>query len=148
LLVLVLTTLISFLPFLVSTSPKSYVTDLFGYPYSYARFALYQWVETRALPLFAFASFLVAFIPLFTPKSDPIPQMTKIFFSAGLGALGFSLFRITLGSIFADDLVWFEFWEEATELMLISSIGFILWQFRTTLLEETPILDQVFGRAK
>jgi preprotein translocase subunit SecE len=148
LLVLVLTTLISFLPFLVSASPKSYVTDLFGYPYSYARFALYQWFETRALPLFALASFLVAFIPLFTSKSDPIPQMTKIFFSASIGALGFSLFRITLGSIFADDLVWFEFWEEATELMLISSIGFILWQFRTTLLEETPILDQVFGQAK
>jgi hypothetical protein len=84
----------------------------------------------RALPLFALMFFTAAFIPLLNSKNDPIPRWTKILFSAGFGALGFSLFRLALASIFANDLVWFEFWEEFTELMFTSAAGFVLWQFR------------------
>jgi hypothetical protein len=144
-LILGLAFLVSFLPLTASVSPKSYLTDLFGYPYSYARFDLYQWYEIRALPVFALASILAALIPLIRTAHDPIPQWTKIFFSAGIGALGFSILRLALGSIFADSLVWFEFWEEATEVMFISAIGFFLWQFRVTLLEKTSTLDAVLG---
>jgi hypothetical protein len=122
--------LIAFLPLSASSSPKSYLTNLFGFPYSYARFDLYQWYETRALPLIALMFFIVAFIPLLNSKNEPIPAWTKIFFSAGVGALGFSLFRLTLAAIFANELIWFEFWEELTELMFIAATGFVLWQFR------------------
>jgi hypothetical protein len=144
-LILGLAFLVSFLPLTASASPRSYLTGLFGFPYSYARFDLYQWYETRALPVFALAAILAALLPLIRTAHDPIPKLTKVFFSAGIGALGFSILRLALGSIFADNLVWFEFWEEATELMFISAIGFFLFQFRTTLLEKTPTLDAVLG---
>jgi hypothetical protein len=139
--------IVSFLPLSVSVSPNSYLTDLFGFAYSYARFDFYQWYETRALPLLALAFFIIAFLPLLKTKGDPIPQTTKIFFSAGLGALGFSLFRVILASMFANNLVWFEFWEELTELMFITATGFMLWQFHNSLLQRTPILDLVPRRS-
>jgi hypothetical protein len=55
--------------------------------------------------------------------------------------LGFSFFRLTLNAIFINHLVWFEFWEEATELMFVAATAFLLWQFKRTLLESTPILQ-------
>ncbi len=147
-LTILMTGIASFLPLSVSTSPESYLTELFGFLYSYARFDFYQWYETRTLPLLALAFFIIAFLPLLKSKGDPIPQLTKIFFSAGIGALGFALFRITLASMFANNLVWFEFWEEITELMLTSAIGFILWQFRDSLLQKSTILEAVLYKSK
>ncbi|MEW5939202.1 MAG: hypothetical protein AB1750_06055 [Chloroflexota bacterium] len=125
--------LASFLPLTASSTPESYATSLFGFDYSYARFGFYQWYETRALPVLALALFLLALLPLLRAKGDPIPLTTKFFFSAGIGGLGFSLFRLTLASVFADNLVWFEFWEELAELMFISAIAFLVWQFRDRL---------------
>ncbi len=142
-LLVVLMALTSLFPLSATGSPESYITDVFGFPYSYARFGFYQWYEMRALPLLALACFVTAWMLLLQPGAGPIPNSTKILFSAGIGALGFSLFRLTLASVFTKNLVWFEFWEEATELMFISAVGFILWQFRNTLLEKTPILDSV-----
>ena len=147
-LTILMTSIVSFLPLAVSTSPKSYLTDLFGFAYSYARFDFYQWYENRALPVLALVLFMIAFILLLKSKGDPIPQLTKIFFSAGFGALGFSLFRIILASMFANNLIWFEFWEELTELMFVAATGFMIWQFRDTLLQKTPILDLVLQRPK
>jgi hypothetical protein len=139
-LVLLLMALVSFFPLTANVTPESYTTRLFRFPYSYARFNFYQWYETRALPLLALTCLIVAFISLFNSK-EAAPRLAKIFFSAGVGALGFSLFRLILASVFAENLVWFEFWEEASELTLTSTIGLVLWQFRETLLEKTPLLD-------
>jgi hypothetical protein len=66
-----------------------------------------------------------------------------------LGALGFSFFRVALNGIFANNLVWFEFWEEATELMFVGFIGFVLWRFQRMLVQPTPILESIlqnFGK--
>jgi hypothetical protein len=142
-LIVALMALVSFIPLSAAVTPENYLTDVFGFSYSYARLAFYQWYELRALPLLALAFFIASWIPLLQRGGGPIPRLAKILFSAGIGALGFSLLRLTLASVFAKDLVWFEFWEEATELMFITAIGFILWQFRNTLLEKTPILDAV-----
>ena len=135
--------LLSFLPLGVPLAPTSYATEIFGFAYSYTRFDLYQWYETRVLPLTALACFALAFLPLLRKGGDPIPTFTTILFSAGLGALGFSLFRVTLASMFRENLVWFEFWEEATELMFVAAVGFVMWQFRKTLLEQTPLLKSI-----
>lgn len=136
--------LLSLLPLAVPLAPASYLTEVFGFPYSYTRFDLYQWYETRILPLAALTCFVLAFLPLLRKHGDPIPLSTKILFSAGIGALGFSLFRVTLASMFSANLVWFEFWEETTELMFVASVGFILWQFRRTLLQPSSILASIF----
>jgi len=39
---------------------------------------------------------------------------------------------------YQDNLVWFEFWEETTELMFIGGLGFLLWSFRQALGLTTP----------
>lgn len=132
-LVVLLTILASFLPLTVSASPESYATDLFGVPYAYARFDFYQWYETRLLPVLALILCACALIPLLRLTGAPLPLAAKILFSAGLGALGFSLFRVILGALFAERLVWFEFWEELSELMFTGAFAFLLWQFRGAL---------------
>lgn len=128
-----MTAILAFLPLTVSTAPTDYQTDLFGVSYSYARFGFYQWYESRLLPWIALACMAFAWAALWTRQKAPIPPVTKMFFSAGVGALGFAIFRVTLGALYAQDLVWFEFWEELTELMMVVSVTFILWQYQPEL---------------
>jgi hypothetical protein len=89
----------------------------------------------------ALAAFAVALVPLLRRGEPPVPMFTKVPASAGIGALGFSFFRVTLHALFADRLIWFEFWEEATELAFVLGILFVLWQFRTSLLAKTATLE-------
>jgi hypothetical protein len=121
------------LPLCARLAPFAYKTSVFGFPYSYARQPLYEWYEDRALPTLALACFALAWIPLLRKNGSPLPTWTKSFFAAGLGALGFSFFRLALSSIFSANLVWFEFWEEGTELMFMLGLAFLLWQFRSSL---------------
>jgi len=132
--------ILTFIPLLSPLKPQAYSVSIFGFPYSYTRFGVYEIYEHRVLPVLALLSFLIAYLSLLRNTGPPIPSLTKIFFCAGSGALGFSLFRVALNAIFVNNLVWFEFWEEATELMYVGATAFFLWQFRRTLLESTPIL--------
>lgn len=118
------------IPFLAPLEPQAYAVSIFGFPYSYARLEPYEFYERRALPAMAMLSFVVALIPLLRKGEPPLPLITRLFASAGLGALGFSMFRVTLDAVFVGNLVWFEFWEEATELIFIAAVAFTLWQFR------------------
>jgi hypothetical protein len=44
--------------------------------------------------------------------------------------LGYSLLMLMLYAAFRSNLVWYLFWEEGTELLLIVAIGAFLWIFR------------------
>jgi len=137
--ILAMLAVLACIPLMAPLAPQAYAASLYGFPYSYARFPLYEWYENRALPVLALACFALAFIPLLRKDGLPIPPWTKAFFCAGLGALGFSFFRLTLASIFRENLVWFEFWEETTELMYVLGAGFFLWQFRH-ILQKTALV--------
>lgn len=128
--IIAMAAILAFIPLTASLTPQAYETSLYGFPYSYTRFALYEWYENRALPLLALTCFALAFLPLLRKDGLPIPLQTKVFFSAGLGALAFSFFRLALASIFRENLVWFEFWEETTELLYVTGAGLLIWQFR------------------
>ena len=52
---------------------------------------------------------------------------------------------LALNAIFVDSLVWFEFWEEATELMFVGAVAFALWRFKA-FLEKTPLLALLRSR--
>ncbi len=54
----------------------------------------------------------------------------KILLSGGLGFLGFGLLRLVLLAFYRENLVWFNFWEESTELMGVAGAGAVLWIFR------------------
>jgi hypothetical protein len=115
--------ILTFIPLLSPLHSDSYVVSIFGFPSSYTRFDVYEIYERRVLPIFTLISFLIAYLPLLRNTKPPIPSLTKIFFCARLGALGFSFFRVAWNAIFVNNLVWFESWEEATELMYVGAMA-------------------------
>ncbi len=132
-----------FIPLFSPLQPDAYAVSLFGFPYSYTRWNAYEMYERRVLPLLGLALFAIAFVPLLRRKSPPVPPLSKAMVAAGLGAFGFSFFRLVLNAIFATDLVWFEFWEEATELAFIALVALTLWEFRRTLLPVPGFLKTI-----
>lgn len=130
---------LTFVPLLAPLQTEAYSTSIFNIPYSYTRFDVYEIYERRILPLFALAVFIAAFLSLLN-RQIGMSFRTKALLCAGLGALGFSFFRIALNAIFVNSLVWFEFWEEATELMFVGAVAFTLWRFKP-FLKKTPLLE-------
>jgi len=133
---------LSFIPILSPLQSEVYAVSIFNFPYSYTRLDFYEVYERRMLPILAIIAFIVTYLSLLR-KSETISFLTKVFLCAGLGALSFSFFRVALNAIFVNDMVWFEFWEEATELMFVGTIGFILWRYKSFLLDKTPILELI-----
>lgn len=130
---------LTFVPLLAPLQTEAYSTSIFNIPYSYTRFDVYEIYERRILPLFALAVFIAAFLSLLN-RQIGMSFRAKALLCAGLGALGFSFFRIALNAIFVNSLVWFEFWEEATELMFVGAVAFTLWRFKP-FLKKTPLLE-------
>lgn len=134
----------AFLPLTVLPIPSGYQADLFGFPYSYARFPFNQWVESRALPWASIILFLcVVFWTTLRANEAKFRNLIKAFLSLAIGLLVFSLLRLTLGALFAERLIWFEFWEEATQLILIASVAFWIWRFRRAWILEQLVLFRV-----
>ncbi|MCC7119102.1 MAG: hypothetical protein IT310_11295 [Anaerolineales bacterium] len=131
--------MLTFIPLLAPLQTDAYTTSIFNFTYSYTRFEAYEIYERRILPVAAFAIFVATFFSLLN-RQNSMSFLAKALFSAGLGALGFAFFRITLNAIFVNSLVWFEFWEEATELMFVGAVAFALWRFRTAL-KKTALLE-------
>ncbi|MEB2332729.1 MAG: hypothetical protein OZ914_00230 [Anaerolineaceae bacterium] len=130
---------LTFIPLLAPLQTDAYTTTIFNFSYSYTRFEAYEIYERRVLPTLSMIIFIITFIYLLNGPSV-MPFRAKAMLCAGLGALGFAYFRIALNAIFAENLVWFEFWEEATELMFVGGVAFALWRFRF-LLKKTPLLS-------
>lgn len=131
-----------FIPILTTIQPESYAVTIFRFPYSYTRLDVYQFYERRILPVLALIAFVGAYL-LLMRRGATFSFSIKMLVCAGIGALGFSFFRVALNAMFADALVWFEFWEEATELMFVGAVAFVLWRYRKILLERTPMLDLI-----
>jgi len=71
-------------------------------------------------------------------ERHPLP-ISKFLFAAALGAIGFSFFRLLLLAPFADNQVWFVFWEEITELLYVLAVGVALILFRRSLLDKPTV---------
>ncbi|HNQ95167.1 MAG TPA: hypothetical protein PKK96_00085 [Anaerolineales bacterium] len=132
--------LASFLPLAVSPSPSGYHADIFGFPYLYARFEFNQWVESRALPVASIFLFSLALLSTLRAAQSKFTNAAKVFLAAGIGLLAFSILRLSLGALFAERLVWFEFWEETTQLIVISTVTFLLWRFKQEWIQERVAL--------
>ncbi len=129
------------IPLLAPLVPQAYSVTVLGFPYSYARLEPYEFIERRLLPILAITLLFAAWLPLLRKGEPPVPGITKGLASAGLGALGFCLLRVFLSSLFVRDLVWFEFWEEATELIFVGCVALALWHLRQAFLAPTPVLE-------
>jgi thiosulfate sulfurtransferase len=128
------------MPLNAATYAVSYNTRVFGFFHNYSHSVFYQLYETRFSPFAAIALLLTSFALMLLNRNNLLPA--KIFFAGGMGFLGFSFLRLMFFQFYRDNLVWFAFWEEATELILIAAIACVILIFRKALL---PQLVQVFG---
>lgn len=121
--------LLALIPLASEIREISYYSSIFGTHFNFTRLRIHQLFEVRYSPLVALLMLISAFFDTLRPTEKQISDLARIFLSAGVGALGFSLFRLFFGSVFAENLAWASSWEEITEFMLMVGIAYILWLF-------------------
>lgn len=145
LLLLPLLIILAAIPLCVRLSSVSYNTLIVGTSYNYAYLAIYQIFDLKYCPVLAIVLFSLSFIVIWVKKDRPAPTLAKVLFSAGVGAFGFSMFRLLFSAAYQNNLVWFDFWEELTELLYMVAIGCVLWIFRRRLFEGDSLIARLFA---
>ncbi|MFI5379297.1 MAG: rhodanese-like domain-containing protein [Tepidisphaerales bacterium] len=112
----------------------AYNTRIFGTTYAYLHEVIHQMYEIRFLPVLAVVLFAASFLVLWLFERHPV-GLSKILFAAGVGAMGFSFFRLILQAAFHQNQVWHTFWEEITEFLFTALAAATLWIFRERLFE-------------
>lgn len=124
--------LLSFIPLTSSLQSRSYNTHILWLLVNFSDPVILQIFEIRFCPVAAIALFSLTFSILWLKKKDAVSS-AKISFCAALGYLGFSYFRLFLTAPYRDNIIWYDFWEEMTELIYICGVAFALWLFRAGL---------------
>lgn len=127
--------ILTLLPLCAEPQAVCYDTRIWGTLYNYSHPLVYQFYEIYGCPLLALPLFGISWLVLLFKKNEAV-AWAKVWCAAGLGFLGFSIFRLLLYAPFREELVWFEFWEEATELLTIAAVAVVLWAFRKGLWPE------------
>jgi len=120
---------VALMPLSADWQCTSYNTMIFGTFYNYSHRVLYQGFERLYCPIASAVLLMVSLLILQFKKKDPLP-LAKLFFAAGIGPMGFGIIRTILGGMYSQNKMWFDFWEEITELLFISGVCFVLWIFR------------------
>lgn len=131
--VLVVLGLLAFIPLLAEIQEISYYTYIYDTLYNYTRLKPHLLFELRYCPLLALVMFMAAFLSVQISKSKQVTDLARIFLSAGIGALGFGVFRLFFNAAFSQNLSWAASWEEITEFILMTIIIYVLWLFRKPL---------------
>jgi rhodanese-related sulfurtransferase len=118
---------------------NAYNTFIFGQFYNYGHLRVHQQFENWYCPAAAILLFGGSLLILAYKRENAV-ALAKVTFAAGLGPLGFGMLRMVLGSAYDQNRVWYAFWEEFTELLFVSAVGFVLWTFRRKLLPELESL--------
>lgn len=124
---------VALMPLCAPLRPLAYTTTILGSTYGYAHTALDQAYEIRFCALAAAVLVLASWGVLLSGRRDAV-ALAKVLFAAGLGPLGFGTLRLLLVSAYGDNLVWFDVWEELTELLFVLGVAVTLWLFRRSLL--------------
>jgi len=127
--------ILSFIPLVAAPRAISYNTNILGALYNYAHLVPHQVFEIRYCPVIAILCFAASLLTLVLKKDDPVP-LAKVFLACGTGPLAFGVFRLFLSAAYADDMVWFVFWEELTELLYVAGVAAVLWVFPGALSRE------------
>ncbi len=119
------------MPLAAQPRPLSYNLMVFGFLRNLSHALPIQIYEIRFSPLAALALLAVSWTWLVLRGHSPHGLLiSKIFLAAALGYLGFAFMRLAFFSFYGDDLVWFVFWEELTELILVVGIIVAVWQLQ------------------
>jgi len=128
--------LLALMPLFADWHNNSYNTMIFGTFYHYTHRLIYQQFELLYCPIASIALLTISLLILTLKREDSL-LLAKILFAAGIGPLGFGMLRSILAGLYSQNMVWFNFWEEGTELLFIVGVCFVLWVFRQSLFK-TP----------
>jgi len=110
----------------------SYNVVIYGGSYNYSNPLVHQLYEIVYCPLAALVMFAVSLVMLLRVRDNHL-KPAKMAFAAGFGALGFGMLRMILAGAYSGRMVYFIFWEEATELLFVVGVCCVLWIFRRRL---------------
>jgi hypothetical protein len=125
-------TVLALIPLASAFTTNSYNTTILGSVYNYSHLMSAQWFELRLCPALAILALTGSWLVLLFKRDEPV-AMAKVLFALGAGPLSFGLLRLFLVFTFERDLVWFETWEEVTELIFVAAVALVLWVFRERL---------------
>ena len=131
------TAVLAFMPLTAAIHLPSYNVEVFGLFYNYSHQAAYQMFELRVCPVAALGLMAASLAALLFKKRNAVAA-GKALFAAGMGPLGFALLRLWTFAPYRGNLLWFTFWEEATELLFILAVAWVLWIFRRGLFRRDP----------
>lgn len=125
------------MPLCADLKTAAYDTFILGTNVHYSETLADQLFEIRYCPYLAMLSLTASWLVLLFKRREPVP-LAKVLFAAGMGPLGFGFMRLFLAAAYRDDPVWFNAWEEITELIFTAAVAFILLVFRQSLLTKEP----------
>jgi len=125
---------LALIPFCADWQSNSYNTIIFRTFYNYSHPSIQQQLEILYCPIAAIVMLTASLLVLLLKKESPLAY-AKLAFAAGAGLLGFAFLRAALFRMFASEMMWAVFWEEATELLFIIGVCAVLWTFWQGLLE-------------
>jgi len=126
--------ILSFIPLLAPYSFTSYNTHIFTFTHYYTHPFVHQWYEARYSPVVAIFMICMGLLVMQLTPHETIHPLARSLLCLGTGFFGFGWFRLALGDIFAEALVWATVWEEFTELLFVCAVIYLLWTFRHSLL--------------
>jgi rhodanese-related sulfurtransferase len=104
------------------------VSKVYATPVLYSYSPGLQLIDFRAYSLLALVFFVFAMARLL--RGAPDFRAAQFSFFAGVGLLSFSLFRFFLLETYRQSPAWMDFWEEATELIMILGLCWFLFHYR------------------
>jgi len=129
-----LVAVVALMPFNAQPRPISYNVDVFGFLRNLSHPLPIQLYEIRFSPLAALFLLAASWICLTFYGHTPRGMLfSKVFLAGALGYLGFAFMRLAFFTFYWDNLVWFVFWEELTELVLVVGIIVVVWLLRPEL---------------
>lgn len=121
--------LLACMPLGAEPEPVCYNTRILGTLYTYVHHVPHQLFEMRYCPILAIVLLSASLLVMVLKRGDPVP-LAKVLFAAGLAPLAFGMLRLFLLAAYAENMVWFIFWEELTELLFVVGVAVALWLFR------------------
>ena len=130
--------LLALMPLCASFNLTSYDTDILGSVHNYRHLMSSQLFELRFCAVAALGLFGASWLALMFKRREPVAA-SKVWFAAAFGPLSFGVLRMFFVATFTDNLMWFDVWEEITELLFVIAAAVVLWVFREALFTRKPL---------
>jgi hypothetical protein len=122
--------LLAAMPLMAGISASAYNAAVGPMVQFFTRTMIQQVFEARYCPLAAMLLFGLAWVFLVFSRRESVPGVVRLLGCGGIGFLSFSFFRVALGLMYDQHLALANFWEEATEMVFILGVYYLLWVFR------------------